>query len=381
MGINLKKRICIYVIYDNENVIDDYIGYMLRAIRTICSFLVVVCNFQDISQGVENIEKYADKIFFRTNLGFDAGAYKDALCKYLKWDEIRKYDELVLVNDSFYGPFYSLEDVFLKMEKENGIDYWGMTRSLAGIDEEGVSFPAHIQSYFLCFKKTVTQNIEFQKFWENISYPETLKLAVKYFEIELNQKLSSWEFCGKALMDFSKSCMLNENENPYLLYPIELICNGHIPILKRKSLDLGNKGFFKAITALKYIESKTDYDAELIKKHLLRISQCIANQGMIPFTALEKFYKSHSKIYFYGAGIYGKNLAVLFEYLGWNFEGFLVTDKKENYPGYTKFADLQIGHKDGIIVTVGKKELFLEILKNVEKCCRKDQLLFPNYLI
>lgn len=380
MGKSLKKRICIYVVYDSENIVDDYVGYMLKEMKKVCSFLVVVCNFEYIQKGSDNIKPYADKVFFRKNIGFDAGAYKDALCEYLDWDEIQKYDELVLANDSFYGPFYPMEQVFLEMER-GGADYWGMTRSLAGTYVDGDSFSAHIQSYFLCFKKTVIQNLAFQKFWEKISYPKTLSLAVRYFELDLNQELILWGFCGVALTDFSPSAFLKENENPYLLYSLELIRDSRIPFLKRKSLDLGNKGFSNALKALEYIEEKTDYDTGLIKEHLLRLSRCVMNQGMLSFSALEEFYQSRSKIYFYGAGTYGKNLAILFERLGWSFEGFLITDAKETPPRHTKFEDAAIEPEDGVIITVGNKETFLEILENIGNRCKREQLLFPNYMI
>lgn len=135
MEAKKKKRLCIYVVYDGENVIDDYIGYMLNEIQKICVSLVVVCNSECIWKGMSNLQKYTDKIFFRKNSGFDAGAYKDALCQYLGWDEVGQYDELLLVNDSFYGPFFPIENMFCKMEQD-GADYWGMTRSPAGIYED-----------------------------------------------------------------------------------------------------------------------------------------------------------------------------------------------------------------------------------------------------
>lgn len=381
MDIKMKKRLCIYVTYDSENVIDDFIGYMLQEIKKVCVSLVVVCNSECILQGMSNLQKYADKIFFRKNIGYDAGAYKDALCQYLGWDEVNRYDELILANDSFYGPFFSLENVFWKMEQESA-DYWGMTRSQAGIYEGGgVSFPSHIQSYFLCFGEAVLHCAEFWEFWEKFLYPQSLSNAVFSYEVGLNQYLSRLGFRGAALTDFAELPDIKENENPYLLYPIELISFSHVPILKRKSLDLGNPGFGKALEAYEYIKKETVYDAILIQKHLLRISQSVANQGMISFPDLEKFYNSHSKIFIYGSGIYGKNLALLFKYLGWTFDGFLVTDSRRQASKCFIFDEVVIEPEDGIILAVGKKELFIEILENIGTRCRREQLLFPNYII
>lgn len=111
------KRICIYVTYDPDNIADSYIGCLLSELRKSVDYLIVVCNYEYILSGVENIQPYADKIYYRSNMGFDAGAYKGALCSYIGWDEIGSYDELLMINDSFYGPLYPFESVFYAMEK------------------------------------------------------------------------------------------------------------------------------------------------------------------------------------------------------------------------------------------------------------------------
>lgn len=51
------KRLCIYLIYDKQNIVDKYIAYMLK----ICvDKLVVVCNMTGILQGMEYITAYVN---------------------------------------------------------------------------------------------------------------------------------------------------------------------------------------------------------------------------------------------------------------------------------------------------------------------------------
>ena len=88
------KRLGIYVIYDCENIVDDYIGYMLQELRKVVDCLAVVCNFKVIRRGIQNINAYADRVYYRDNTGFDAGAYKDALCRFIGWSEVSAYEEL-----------------------------------------------------------------------------------------------------------------------------------------------------------------------------------------------------------------------------------------------------------------------------------------------
>lgn len=374
-------RLCIFVTYDSENIVDDYIGFLLCRLRKWVDSLVVVCNYESIVRGADNMEPYADRIFYRKNLGLDAGAYKDGICRYLGWDEVRKYDELLLVNDSFYGPLLPLDGLFHRME-EVRTDFWGLMRGTPGVLDDGCPYESHIQSYFLGFRKNILQSEAFRMFWERMEYPESLHEAVIRFELGCNRYLTDLGFKGTALTDFcEKKDEIIKGERPHLEYPYELIRSANIPVLKRKCLDFGNTGYGNALRALKYIEAHCPYDVSLIKKHLSRISQCAKNEGMINFVKLSEFYHSHSRIFFYGAGTYGKNLAVYFEYMGWRFAGFLVTDKRQQSETCQAFDEIEISKNDGIIIAVGRKHICLEILSIVEKRCRKDQIFYPNYCI
>lgn len=82
------KRLCIYLTYDKDLIVDAYIGYMLKGLRSCADYLAVVCNEEKICQGIENIENYADQIFYRENKGFDAGGMKDVLCHLLGWQKV-----------------------------------------------------------------------------------------------------------------------------------------------------------------------------------------------------------------------------------------------------------------------------------------------------
>lgn len=361
------KRLCVFVTYDFENIVDNYIGYMLQELRKVVDYLVVVCNYQHITKGIDNIQPFADRIFYRDNIGFDAGAYKDVLCKYLGWDMIYEYDELLLVNDSFYGPFYPFGDLFCEMESISA-DYWGMTRS-PEVERDGHMYGSHIQSYFIALRQSILQSKEFRTFWEDMVYPSSLMQAIILFEIGLNTLLQERGFTGAAAMErCPRQWNLVKNENPHILYPLELIRDAGVPVLKRKCLSLGNKNFADAVGALKYIEHECAYDVGLIMKHLFRIGKGA------DFMGLDKFYAEHPRIFIYGAGLYGRNLAVYFAYRGWAFEKFLVTNSDNQFKDCLCFDQANIAENDGIIIAVGNKEVFSEIFSLVEKHCSKKQI-------
>ena len=71
--------------------------------------------------GYDYISPYVGSVFCRENIGYDAGAFKDALCTLIGWDTVYDYDELVLVNDSFLGPLWDLIGYFTLMREKVGL--------------------------------------------------------------------------------------------------------------------------------------------------------------------------------------------------------------------------------------------------------------------
>lgn len=174
-----------------------------------------------------------------------------------------------------------------------------MTRSPAGESGNGDIYNEHIQSYFIAFRKNIFQNSRFRQFWNNMEYPKSYVQAVASFELAINSCLERLGFNGTALTDLCPfKCNVMENENPYMLYSLELIRDAKIPVFKRKSLSIGNKGFKNALDALRFIGNECFYDVNLIKNHLMRISKLSKDREVINFSALDKFYIEHTRIFF-----------------------------------------------------------------------------------
>lgn len=371
------NRLCIYLIYDSENTIDRYITYMLKELRVCCTKLFLVCNSKSDWQG-EDVSDYADQVIYRDNVGYDAGGYKDALCGYIGWDVLREYDELILANDSFYGPFYPMQQVFDSMKAVKA-DFWGLTRSLAGVMEAEVPilYREHIQSYFLVFRKKVIGSGVFKNFWEQMKYPKTMEETVEKFEIGISNCLKQSGFRDAAVTDMHGGILtIRENENPYMDYPLELVRDCRIPILKHKALSFGNRGYMDALKAFQFIEENFLYPVWYIKEHIRRKSK--TEEGWLDYEGLARFYEAHRRVFIYGCGVYGKNVAAYFRYKGWQMAGFLVTDADERGSAAVSFEQAQISKDDGIIVAVWKREMRLEIQKYLEGKCGIGQVLFPN---
>ena len=194
------KRICIYLTYDKQQIADRYIGYMLKELKTCADYLAVVCNTPSIAEGREILEAHADAIFYRENIGFDAGGYKDALCRLIGWDQVLAYDELALVNDSMFGPFRPMKSIFEEMDK-NPVDFWGLSKH-AEFRKSGFDyFPEHIQSFFFVFRSRMLHSVHFRKYWEDMPYYTSYNETVRKYEMQFTSWFSNLGYTYGVMAD------------------------------------------------------------------------------------------------------------------------------------------------------------------------------------
>lgn len=269
------KRLGIYLTYDKERKIDPYIGYMLKELKTCVKYLVVVCNEEEVTDGLENIVDYADEIFYRENRGFDAGGFKTAMCEFIGWDKILQYDELVLVNDSMFGPFIPMKDIFAEMNKRS-VDFWGLASQGAREGKNIRSFPQYIQSYFLVVRFPMLHSAEFRKYWEEIPLYHKFWDVVIQHEERFTSYFSGLGYTYDVYADIeendSKKNLAN-NYSQYATISYELIKKRNFPFLKKQQIAYNTlslqtqENLFQAIT---YIDKETSYNVNLIWENIIR---------------------------------------------------------------------------------------------------------------
>lgn len=370
--VNQTQRLCIYVTYNKEYKVKEYMGYMLKSLRECVTSLYVVCNYPEIMDGYEYIRSYADAVFYRENNGYDAGAYKDMLCTVLGWDVVCEYDELILMNDSFFGPFWDLSGYFAMMEDEKW-DFWGMTRQPAGeLSSLKYKFGPHIQSYFLVCSKRIIQSFPFRNFWEDYIPLESFEETIVKFEIALSECLENSGFISRTLTEV-KGITFTGGGVAFLKHPFELIKDAGFPFLKKKSLLMSNKGFANALKAIEFIENQKLYPVNWIWEQL--DSQFyIENYAPKKANCLEAFCNKFNKVYIYGAGVCGKNLVLYFEKKGWKQDGVLVSDKSGQDIECIAFKEAEIDDETGILVSVINQDVSEEIVQYIGSKCTRDQL-------
>lgn len=171
-------RIAVFVHYDRHGVVHDYVLYHLAELRRAGFAIVFVSNAPLlVPDALVALKGYCAVIARRRNLGYDFGAFKDGLTLI---GDIEALDELLLVNDSVYGPFGDLSALLERTDAERAV-VWGITDSW----EHGY----HLQSYFLLFKQRALRSQAFRRFWRSVRYVQSKTWVVRRYEIGLSRAL------------------------------------------------------------------------------------------------------------------------------------------------------------------------------------------------
>ncbi len=265
------QRLLLYLTYDRQNIIDNYIGYFLQSMRPVADTIAVVCNMPRVESGLQNLLGYADYIFYRENRGLDAGGWKEALCALIGWEKAAQYDELILANDSFYGPFTDMKRIFAEMENRE-LDFWG----LASYGGGGESLPEHIQSYFLVVRSKMLHSNSFKDYWEELPFYENFSQAVYQHEVKFTSHFEKLGYTWGVLADIEKNNSTRNPANNYMQYALlsyELIKKRNFPFLKKQQIaynTLARQTQENLSQAIRYIDKNTDYDVNLIWENLIR---------------------------------------------------------------------------------------------------------------
>ena len=314
------KRFSIYCFYDRDGIVGEYVCHYLRALKKVSDYIYVVVNGSITAGGRQKLLSVADRVDQRENYGLDAYAYRHALqeCR----DQLKEYDELILSNNSFYGPVYPLEDVFSTMNTADtaaSSDFWGITihpqlQMVINKKQKLDYVNEHVQSYFIVFRKKVFQSRVFEQFFQNLPEIDNFLDAVVLFELELTRVLTEE---GR----FSYKSYVNPADFPdgncTISYPWDLYRDGKSPFIKRKvffekyheiiSKNRGNQ----SRRLLDELKSSGSYPVELIWDDLLRtqpmsvlrenlhLNTIIDGSVLVSLTAEEKKKKIALILYIY----------------------------------------------------------------------------------
>lgn len=379
------RRFCIFVIYDREGELRPHVRYWLEEfLRNGVRLCIVVNGFLEESR-IQELKSYG-KVIFRENSGYDAGAYSQAFGE-LKDEISGEYDELIFCNDTMYGPFIPLSDIFGEMEKRVSADFWGFNLISA-------SYLSHLQSYFLVFRKSILSSGTLKRFFSEIEpylKKEPLVSVYGYFEKGLYQHLSEEGFQSASYRDMDNVDIYRNAD-----YCIERF---GFPILKRKFFAEGNfcpekwmrirevlqkKAYPLSIIEQEESEFLKDFSARFLEKAEnnhekadkerdsgkqedagkklsaenteSQIYYCVNPQKEA--SEIRDYIRKHGRIYIYGAGIIATKVYWQFRKDFLTFQGFLVSNRGQREERLFNYPILNYQDRDrqaGIIIAMNRK--------------------------
>jgi len=280
------NRAIVFAHYDKQDRVDPYVFYYLGELRKLTPTLIFVSTAKPDQEDIDKLERIGCEVILRENAGYDFMSYKLGLERL----ECTAYDEVVICNDSVYGPFFDLETIFNKMRAE-ACDFWGMTSNT------DISY--HIQSYFVVFKKQALHSAAFSHFWDTLTILDSKSEIIRRYEVGLSRCLLKAGLKAETSADYNPTLtdqliylskrvspgkvkekilaiFQGENVIPRInathSFWKELILQGKMPFMKVEPLR-DNPMEVDIEDYEKVISSVSSYDVDLIKDHLYRIAE------------------------------------------------------------------------------------------------------------
>lgn len=225
------KRLAFYTFWEKNGIVRKYVLTYLKGLQEVADRIIVIANGNLSTEGKETLERLGVDVLQRENRGIDFGAWKAAF-DYLGWNEVRRFDELILTNCSCYDPVYPFSESFQKMEG-NSCDFWGLT--LHQEDKKAQLIPdnpdsyvrKHLQSFFIVLRQKVLLSDSFKSYWDRLKYSDSFLEEVYTHETQFTEALSSFGLTYDAVFK------TEDTDNPSFFHAYDFLKERY-PLVKRK---------------------------------------------------------------------------------------------------------------------------------------------------
>lgn len=377
------NRLCVFSFYDPDGHVDKYIIWILEALDSLISDWIIVVNGTLERCGEKELRRFTKHIFKRENRGFDAGGYQYILCHCLRAEELSKYDEIVLCNNTFFFLRNSFDDLF-QQAYVNKWDFWGITGYLHVIF-------SHIQSYFLVFsRKIIEQNLLIDYLGGNVDgRTNDIGIVCAQFEMGLFDFLVEQHHMRYG-------CLIDLHDLDVYGDSFRCLQQYNIPIVKKKTFS-SDYDLYNMLITLKFLRQNTNFPVELIEECIARLYKVPKDEEKtvdnsfdeIPLkigmsrsssseSMIEKFLMT-GNYYIYGAGVYACKAYWKYARRISGFKGFVVSDCSNDKPvtlfGYPVFFLQQIKPLCQKKILVAVKTVFADEIMEQFSSNEKENVL------
>lgn len=238
-----KRREAIFSIATQGVYLADFVYYILSDLEKIFTEIIVVVPGSLAECERKKLLEHSCRI--KENVtGYDVDRWREAIKELIKSGEIAELEELTILNDSFYGPFYSFEKVFSYMELKR-VDFWGLTvhgaMPLELFQKNNISH--FIQTYFVNFGERLIHSKDFATFWNALPVFHSYEETEEGFEYVLTDYFERLHYTWAVYSDTRG--WENPNADRFvsfmLLVPYDMAVKKNLPIASRYAFHLDLK--------------------------------------------------------------------------------------------------------------------------------------------
>ncbi|MEV7693170.1 rhamnan synthesis F family protein [Microbacterium sp. NPDC089189] len=266
------RRIIFYLLWDPRGIVDDYVVHKLEKLRGFAEHIFVVVNGKLTPEGRSRLSEVADTVWQRENRGFDVEGYRAGLAEFGE-DRLSEYDELILMNYTWFGPINPFEPLFERMDAEE-VDFWGLTDH-ARVEPnpftgEGV-LPRHIQSHWIAVRRRMFQSEQWRRYWREMPAITSYSDSILQHESVFTDRFARDGF--SFLVAYPSSDFSSENAS---MFDGRALLDAGCPMLKRRPF-FHDPLFLDRNTVVPrhYLDAAIErgYPVEMIWQNLTRSSQ------------------------------------------------------------------------------------------------------------
>ncbi len=308
------SRLGLFLFSESENIVDDYVYYLLDDLRKNIDYLCVILTDSECKK---SFEKYSDDIIVKSSHDVAIEIWKDVLANHFGFEELKKFDEIILFDNSFFGPISSFKEIFAKMEDAQ-LDFWTILSDNTG----DMDYPCNFQ--FIVFKNSLIETDDFEKYWTNINESDVKK---SNYEAVFIDYFTGRGYEWNNYLNMANSDVDEHEMNFYTFNIHELLAKYQLPLINitsfrfPKKVHLSHNNGQDLSLTMDYLKNETDYDVSLIYDYLLRVMDpnvlvdALNLRKIVPKVNADSNYNSSKRIAVICHVYYVDLLDYVFDYL------------------------------------------------------------------
>ena len=262
--VTMRRRVAVFASYSADGVLPPQVQPYLEGLRPLVERIVVVCDNDLAPDQRACLLGLADHVITGRHGEYDFGSYKrgEAWARDAGW--LDDADDLILCNDSCFGPVGSFAPMFTHMDARH-LDFWGATDSQ--------EIHPHLQSFFVVLNWHVFQSRAFRDFVGSITKQPNVHEVIKKYEIGLTKTLAEAGYSWGAMVE-NRLEGVHPNDPTYrniTLHPILSMGMG-LPLVKAKALRSVADNVEGPNRALEWLKNNSDtiYQAAISNLNIAR---------------------------------------------------------------------------------------------------------------